>query len=102
MVKLRRAECGFRLPSIVRAGWVRVAEAFAWDLMAASPLWSPARPRRGPPGGQHERRPDEEAHCSEESSCVGQRQVDQGIGTHTTLRFVDGIMEACQRYSTRS
>ena len=38
MVKLRRAECGFRLPSIVRAGWVRVAETFAWDLMAASSL----------------------------------------------------------------
>jgi hypothetical protein len=38
MVKLRWAECGFRLPSIVRAGWVRVAETFAWDLIAASSL----------------------------------------------------------------
>jgi len=38
MVKLRRAEREFRLPSIVRAEWVRVAEAFAWDLIAASSL----------------------------------------------------------------
>jgi hypothetical protein len=51
------------------------------SLTPASPLWSPARPRRGPPGGQQERRPDEEAHCSEERPCVGQRKVDQGIGT---------------------
>src|SRR5215207_5041623 len=51
------------------------------SLTPASPLWSPARPRRGPPGGQHERCPDEEAHCSEERSCVGQRKVDQSIRT---------------------
>jgi hypothetical protein len=38
MVKRWRAERGFRLPSIVRAGWVRVAETFAWDLIAASSL----------------------------------------------------------------
>ena len=38
MVKRRRAERGSRLPSIVRAGWVRVAETFAWDLMAPSSL----------------------------------------------------------------
>src|SRR5215208_8436995 len=51
------------------------------SLTPASPLWSLAQPCRGPPGGQHERRPDEEAHCSEERSCVGQRKVEQGICT---------------------